>query len=339
MIVLSSGESELYAALKVAVEGLGVMSVLCDLGWYMKGEVWGDASVALGIINRRGFGKTRHIDIGHLWVQEVAAKGRPKFEKVLGRDNPADFYTKYFDEKTNLHHTTTLAYRFTTGRAEEAPQLHKLSQSRDDYEYGPNDEACEWVNGIMQAVQQVWSRRRRANNNNRGEIWICHESQRIRHKQQEVAERLRAVADDLGQLVLQGRKRPVQGSNGLNPAQPRRPWGPTRTGPSGHNRVQYLCPDGHATSMGCCSHTLGGFAGRQDPVVLRERSHKQSRSGNERLISTTIITINTTSIATNRATEAGGSKRRSVIAIVSPNKSRSKKKLQHNTQSCEASVR
>ena len=72
------------------------MSVLSDLGWYMKGEVWGDASAAFGIINRRGLGKTRHIDTGHLWIQEVAAKGRLKYEKVLGRDNPADLYTKLF---------------------------------------------------------------------------------------------------------------------------------------------------------------------------------------------------------------------------------------------------
>ena len=56
---MSSGESELYAALKAAAEGLGTMSVLSDLGWFMKGEIWGDASAALGIINRRGLGKKK----------------------------------------------------------------------------------------------------------------------------------------------------------------------------------------------------------------------------------------------------------------------------------------
>ena len=84
LIALSSGESELYAALKAPAEGLGTMSVLSDLGWYMEGEIWGDASAALGIINGRGLGKTRHIDTGHLWIQEVVAKGRLKYEKVLG---------------------------------------------------------------------------------------------------------------------------------------------------------------------------------------------------------------------------------------------------------------
>ena len=57
----------------------------------MKGEIWGDASAALGIIHRRGLGRTRRIDIGHAWIQEMAAKDRLKFKNVLGKDNLADF--------------------------------------------------------------------------------------------------------------------------------------------------------------------------------------------------------------------------------------------------------
>ena len=41
LIALSSGESELYAALKASAERLGTMSVLSDLGLYMKGEILG----------------------------------------------------------------------------------------------------------------------------------------------------------------------------------------------------------------------------------------------------------------------------------------------------------
>ena len=58
LVALSSGESELYATLKAAAEALGMMSMLKDLGWHVAGEVWGDASAALGIIHRRGLGKT-----------------------------------------------------------------------------------------------------------------------------------------------------------------------------------------------------------------------------------------------------------------------------------------
>lgn len=148
----------MYAALKAAAEGLGILAVLGDLGWHMKGEVWGDASAALGIINRKGLGKTRHIDIGHPWVQEVAARERLNFKKVLGRDNPADLYTKYLDEKTSIHHTSALAYRFIEGRADETPHLHKLSQSKDEYEYGASEEMCEWVNDVIQYINQAWDR-------------------------------------------------------------------------------------------------------------------------------------------------------------------------------------
>ena len=105
LIALSSGESELYATLKAASEGLGIISVAKDLGWKLDGEVWGDASAALGIIKRRGLGKTRHIDTGSLWIQQTAAENRLKFGKVLGRDNPADLYTKYLDWNTIRRHS------------------------------------------------------------------------------------------------------------------------------------------------------------------------------------------------------------------------------------------
>ena len=64
LIALSSGESELYAALKASAETLGLVSILGDLGYNVSGELWGDASAALAIIYRRGLGKTRHIETG-----------------------------------------------------------------------------------------------------------------------------------------------------------------------------------------------------------------------------------------------------------------------------------
>ena len=53
LIALSSGESELYASLKIAAEALGILSMAKDFAWNLRGEVWGDASAALGIINRK----------------------------------------------------------------------------------------------------------------------------------------------------------------------------------------------------------------------------------------------------------------------------------------------
>ena len=49
LVVLSSGESELYATLKAAAESLGMISLLKYFGWHVAGEIWGDASATLGI--------------------------------------------------------------------------------------------------------------------------------------------------------------------------------------------------------------------------------------------------------------------------------------------------
>ena len=72
-----------------------MLSVMRDFGLKATCEILGDASTALGIIHRKGLGKTRHIDTGHLWIQQKAAEKALVFAKVLGRDNPADLFTKY----------------------------------------------------------------------------------------------------------------------------------------------------------------------------------------------------------------------------------------------------
>ena len=72
-----------YAALKASAEALGLVSLLQDLGYTVEGEVWGDASAALGIIHRKDLGKTRHIETGLLWIQQTVADQRLKYFKFL----------------------------------------------------------------------------------------------------------------------------------------------------------------------------------------------------------------------------------------------------------------
>ena len=144
-IALSSAESELYAAVKASAGTLGMMAMMADLGYTLQGEVWDDASAALGIINRNGLGKTRHIDTSLLWVQETAAPQRLKYEKVLGRENLADLYTKYLDTGTMDHHVRILKHKHQEGRAEEAPRFHAISQSIDAYFTDKNCENWKWL--------------------------------------------------------------------------------------------------------------------------------------------------------------------------------------------------
>ena len=121
LIALSSGESEFYAALKASAEGLGLLSMMKDFGWTATGQVLGDASAALGIIHRKGLGRTRHIDTGFLWIQQTAAEKRLSYGKVLGTDNPADLLTKHLTAEVIARHCSKMSAVFPSGRAEKAP--------------------------------------------------------------------------------------------------------------------------------------------------------------------------------------------------------------------------
>ena len=129
LVALSSGEGELYAALRASSETFGFIAMARDMGYTLKGQILGDASAALGIIHRRGLGKTRHIDTRYLWAQEVAAQRRLLFTQVLGKDNPADLFTKHLDVYTMDKHVSKLECKYKDGRASAAPELHMISIS------------------------------------------------------------------------------------------------------------------------------------------------------------------------------------------------------------------
>ena len=73
----------------------------------MGGSVYADASAALGIIQRRGIGKMRHIQTQCLWLQEAHATKRLRFEKIDGSRNPSDLLTKHFSEILMDRHMNT----------------------------------------------------------------------------------------------------------------------------------------------------------------------------------------------------------------------------------------
>ena len=69
VIALSSAEAELYAIVAASAESLGCIAPARDLGVQMEGEVHTDASAALGISQRAGLGKVRHLRTQGLCVQ------------------------------------------------------------------------------------------------------------------------------------------------------------------------------------------------------------------------------------------------------------------------------
>ena len=68
-IALSSAEAELHAMLAASAETIGIIGLCKDMGINIGGEVYADSSAALGIAQRSGNGKVRHLRVQALWVQ------------------------------------------------------------------------------------------------------------------------------------------------------------------------------------------------------------------------------------------------------------------------------
>ena len=83
-IAQSSAESELIASVKGAAEALGIVSLGCDLGIDLGVRLYLDAAAALGILERRGVGRVRHLDVGTLWLQEQQLRKVVELRKVPG---------------------------------------------------------------------------------------------------------------------------------------------------------------------------------------------------------------------------------------------------------------
>ena len=82
-----------------------------------------DATAAIGIVDREGLGKVRHLDVADLWVPSTQKSCDIASKKVLGKENPSDALTKGVDATTLQQHTMAMGFRVWAGRHELAPQL------------------------------------------------------------------------------------------------------------------------------------------------------------------------------------------------------------------------
>ena len=82
-----------------------------------------DASAAKGIASRTGLGKTRHIEVHYLWVQEKIANKDLKLSKVWGHENPADLLTKHLDAASMQRHMRLIGFEYRSGRSLETPSI------------------------------------------------------------------------------------------------------------------------------------------------------------------------------------------------------------------------
>ena len=94
-IAKSSGESELYAVLKASAEGLGMVMLLSDFGAAdLRVSIGMDASAAIGMAQRSGLNKVRHVEVDVFWLQEQMARRPLPIGKIPGPQSPSDLRTK-----------------------------------------------------------------------------------------------------------------------------------------------------------------------------------------------------------------------------------------------------
>ena len=109
------------------------------------------------------------------------------------------------------------------------------------------------------------------------EVWTRLRNQEVAKERIEPvkleARQLNGATGNLGQLVFWGFNQQPSGYNGCGAALLVGLWVRPEPFHLRHNGAQRFRRDGHAIGMGYSSHSHGGLAGRQDPVVLRERSH------------------------------------------------------------------
>ena len=88
-IALSSGEAELYALTKVAAQMLGLISMAADFGKATSAKVHTDSTAALGMVFRSGLGRTRHVRVQYLWIQQKVQDKEFVVENLDTKENVA----------------------------------------------------------------------------------------------------------------------------------------------------------------------------------------------------------------------------------------------------------
>ena len=64
------------------------------------------------LVNRRGLGKAKHVDMQNLWIQEASKVGRFVTKKVGTIVNPADLMTKPLAKPKIEQLTSIMGYEF-----------------------------------------------------------------------------------------------------------------------------------------------------------------------------------------------------------------------------------
>ncbi|CAE8609178.1 unnamed protein product [Polarella glacialis] len=95
VVALSTAEAELLAMNSAVKEALFARSLLEEVGCErLPIRVYSDSSAGLAIASRTGLGRLRHVQVQHLWLQDLVQTRDVKLLKIASTNNPADILTK-----------------------------------------------------------------------------------------------------------------------------------------------------------------------------------------------------------------------------------------------------
>ena len=153
VMALSSGEAELFGMLKGATQTKGLISMMADFGEKVAAAVCCDASAAIGIAHRQGFGKTRHMEVQYVWIQHEAKEGKLTVKKVGTNNNPADLLTKKMCGEKVMKYIAEMGFDIDRSRANTAPLLltdDKLACSVTKQTWRPQRRAYQTVSPLLE---------------------------------------------------------------------------------------------------------------------------------------------------------------------------------------------
>ena len=103
--------------------------MLSDFCIKVTGQVLSDSTAALGIAHRKGLGRTRHIRVQYLWIQEKVDKKEIQLGKVHTHKNIADLMTKHLKTEDWSRLMAEMGLNITPGRAEASLALNSVAES------------------------------------------------------------------------------------------------------------------------------------------------------------------------------------------------------------------
>ena len=113
---LSSGEAGHYGIVDCSARGIFTKHMYEEKGRTINIDVETNSTAAIGMCSRTGVGKTRHILVRCLRIQDAIRDKVVRLRKVRGIDNEADMGTKDFDGRTHQRSSQKLPLKLTQSR-------------------------------------------------------------------------------------------------------------------------------------------------------------------------------------------------------------------------------